>query len=208
MENLLYSITRHWKDYVDISFPLEAATHRSMNSLKHKRSLLWWRKSLGSAGISFKKTWATSNGPCRDTQNEKSEEKASLSPTVPAEKMNASSTEGHKVKSTHKGKIMNKSLCEWCHREARSRGIAALFLCSFSKGHLSYNHSHTVSRGLGYVLNLISVVNCHSGASDFTINIETLGTSVWIPTTLRFTSIFYTVLILTKVFKNHTGDVQ
>ncbi len=141
MENLLHSITSHWKDYVDISFSLEAATHRSMNSLKHKRSLLWWRKSLGSAGISFKKTWATSNGPCRDTQSEKRKEKAPLSPTALVEKMNASSTGGHKVKSTHKGKIMNKSLCEWCHRGARSRGIAALFVCSFSKGHLSRNRS-------------------------------------------------------------------
>lgn len=35
-----------------------------INSLKHRRSLLWWRKSFGSAGISFRKTWATSNGPC------------------------------------------------------------------------------------------------------------------------------------------------
>lgn len=34
-----------------------------INSLKHSRSLLWWRKSLGSAGISFRKTWATSSGP-------------------------------------------------------------------------------------------------------------------------------------------------
>lgn len=124
-------------------FPLETATHRSMNSLKHKRSLLWWRKSLGSAGISFKKTWATSNGPCRDTQSEKREEKPPpLSPTALTEKMNASSIGGHKVKSTHKGKIMNKSLCEWCHRGARSRGIASLFVCCFSKGHLSRNRSH------------------------------------------------------------------
>lgn len=49
-------------------YGLETDTHRSMNSLKHKRSLLWWRKSLGSAGISFKKTWATSKGPCGDTE--------------------------------------------------------------------------------------------------------------------------------------------
>lgn len=39
------------------------ASYLIINSLKHRRSLLWWRKSFGSAGISFKKTWATSNGP-------------------------------------------------------------------------------------------------------------------------------------------------
>lgn len=65
-----------------------------------------------------------------------------LSPMALTEKMNASSIGGHKVKSTHKGKIMNKSLCEWCHRGARSRGIASLFVCCFSKGHLSHNRSH------------------------------------------------------------------
>lgn len=77
----------------------------------------------------------------RHTEWEK-ERKAPLSPpTALVEKMNASSIGGHKVKSTHKGKIMNKSLCEWCHRGARSRGIAALFVCCFSKGHLSQNRS-------------------------------------------------------------------
>ncbi len=41
-----------------------------------------------------------------------------------------------------------------------------------------YHVTAAISRGFGYVLNLISVVNCHSVVSDFTINIQTLGASV------------------------------
>lgn len=50
-------------------------SHLIINSLKHRRSLLWWRKSFGSAGISFRKTWATSNGPCNGGQREEERDK-------------------------------------------------------------------------------------------------------------------------------------
>lgn len=38
--------------------------HLLVKSLKQRRSLLWWRNSFGSSGMSERKTCATSRGPC------------------------------------------------------------------------------------------------------------------------------------------------
>lgn len=68
-------------------------SHLIINSLKHRRSLLWWRKSFGSAGISFRKTWATSNGPCNGGQREEERDK----------------TQRGRVRETKKEKAKNKA---------------------------------------------------------------------------------------------------
>lgn len=50
--------------YTAVSIWVTPCHHLLVKSLKQRRSLLWWRNSFGSSGMSERKTCATSRGPC------------------------------------------------------------------------------------------------------------------------------------------------
>lgn len=91
-----------------------------INSLKHRRSLLWWRKSFGSAGISFRKTCATSNGPYNREGVERGGKRQKQGGTVRETKKQKAKTEQRKERpvSFRQGELW---LPNWMPNAAKGR---------------------------------------------------------------------------------------